>query len=73
MTPGQIDALVRKPADELQTINVGFRVHACVATRALGRRETLCLVDAQGLRMKPGKIGCDANHVEQACSYLSVP
>ena len=62
---GKVDALVGQLVDELQALDIGTRIQARVATRALGVHQALGLVDAQSLRMHAGQLGRHADHVQR--------
>ena len=62
---GEVDALVGQLVDELQALDIGTRIQARVAARALGVHQALGLVDAQSLRMHAGQLGRHADHVQR--------
>ena len=62
---GKVDALVGQLVDKLQALDIGTRIQARVAARALGVHQALGLVDAQSLRMHAGQLGRHADHVQR--------
>ena len=61
----KVDALARKLIDKLEAFDVGLRIHARVAARALGAHKALLLVNAQRLRVHARQLGRDADHIER--------
>ena len=71
---GEVEAeLRRQPLDDPQPLDVGLRVEARAAGRALRPDEPLRLVHAQRLRMHADELGGDADHVDRAVAHGSVP
>src|SRR6476620_10316308 len=65
--PCEIEAeLVHQLRDQLQPLDVCFRIQTRVAGRALRADQTLVLVDAQRLRMHADNVGRDGDHVARA-------
>ena len=62
---GKVDTLVSQLVDELQALDIGTRIQARVAARALGVHQALGLVDAQSLRVHAGQLGRHADHVQR--------
>src|SRR5580765_6881677 len=63
--------LVRQLLDQLQPLDVCFRVQTRVARRALRADQPLVLVNAERLRMHADNVGGDGNHVARSVVHHS--
>ena len=62
----KIDAFIGKLIDQLQTLNIGLRLHARVAPCALGGNQALLFIDAQSLRVNASKFGSNTDHIQRS-------
>src|SRR5262245_15291003 len=72
--PGEIEPqLVRQALNQAKAVEIGLRVEACVAGRALRTDEALVLVDAQRLRVHADDLRRDRDHVARAVVHHRRP
>src|SRR4029079_4154517 len=70
LNAGEIETeLGREALDEPQPLDVGVRGETCATRRARRRDETSRLVHPQRLRVQPGQVGRDRDHVPPALGH----